>query len=234
MHLPGVATFVSALDGRAVTAAPEPGVRDSAVDQAFYEFVVPLQLYFGGYEVLHASAVRSRAGAVGFCAAAGTGKTTLAYGLSARGLALWADDALVLDVSRRPQALLLPFSTRLRPAAKRFFEGSRMSPRVDPPPHEEVVPLAALAVIKRVAVGEREVQIERLGGADAFHALVEHAYRLDLDADHARRRALIEGYLKIVASVPVFEIGFRPGFRLFPSVLARVGDWLDGELGDAA
>lgn len=234
MHLPGVATFVCPLDGPKSTATPEPGVSPPAVVEAFHRFVVPVQLYFAGYEVLHASAVRTREGTVGFCAEAGTGKTTLAYGLSTRGSPLWADDALALDVSQRPHALLLPFNPRLRPRAMRFFEASSFRPPLRSPAEQESVPVAALAVVKRVTGGTNAVRIERLSGGSAFHDLVRHAYRVDLKADYARRKTLIENYMKIVASVPVFEISFRPGFQRFPSVLDRVAEFLDAELGQAA
>jgi hypothetical protein len=227
IQLPGLATFTCS--GSRVVASAERSVSETAVAAAFQRSVVPLLLYFAGHEVLHASAVRSTRGVIGFCAEAGTGKSTLAYGLSTRGLPLWADDALALDVSGKLRALLLPFEPRLRDRTVRFFETSSLEPV--PPAEGCAAPLAALAVIKRMAGNSDVVQIERLKGGRAFDAVVRHAYRLDLKTDFTRRKRLIENYMKIIAAVPVFEIRFRPQFQHFPSVLAAVTELFDAELG---
>ena len=49
-----------------------------------------------GWEALHASAVLSPQGVVAFCAGSGTGKSTIARGLSERGYQLCADDAVAV------------------------------------------------------------------------------------------------------------------------------------------
>ena len=232
MLLPGVANFICPSGGPRVTATAEPGVSRGAVAEAFDRLVVPLLLYFAGHEVLHASAIQGENGVVGFCAEAGTGKSTLAYGLSTRGFRLFADDALAVDVSQQPRALLLPFGPRLRPKTRKFFETSSSLSSSDPPAERDR--LVALAVIKRIAAGGVAAQIEQLRGGRAFHEVVRHAYRLGLQHDYARRKTLIENYMRIVGSVPVFEISFRPGFQRFPSVLDRVAEFLDAELGQAA
>lgn len=234
MHLSSVATFICSLGERRVTATAEQGVSQTAVDEAFHLFVVPLLLYFAGCEVLHASAVQTTTGIVGFCAAAGTGKSTLAYGLSGRGFPLWADDALALDVSQKPRALLLGFNPRLRPPAAKFFETLSVRPRLKSPAQVEFPPLAALAVISRTVRGKDAIEIERLSGGGAFNEVVRHAYRLGLKTDYVRRKMLIENYMKIAASVPVFDIRFRPGFRRFPVILDRVSELLDDEFGQTA
>lgn len=231
IHLPGLATFICSGDGSRVVASVERRVSQTAVAAAFKRSVVPLLLYFAGHEVLHASAVRSPKGVIGFCAEAGTGKSTIACGLSTRGFPVWADDALALDVSGKLRALLLPFEPRLRDRTVRFFETSSLEPVSAV--GVEAAPLAALAVIKRIAGNADVVQIERLKGGRAFDAVVTHAYRLDLKTDFTRRKRLIENYMKIIASVPVFEIRFKPQFQHFPSVLAAVTELFDAEPGQA-
>jgi hypothetical protein len=231
MRMPGVASFTSSPGCARVTAEAEPGVSNAAVTRTFHKSVVPLLLYWAGHEVLHASAVGSAKGVVGFCAEGGTGKSTLAYGLSTRGFPFWADDALALDVRQQPRALLLPFDPGLRPRSARFFEASSSLPA--PPADGTSAPVAALALFKRVATGDNVVQIGQLTGGRAFDEVIRHAYRLGLRSDHERRRTLVGNYMKIVASVPVFEIAFRPGFSRFAPVLQAIAEWLDAEFSQA-
>jgi hypothetical protein len=232
MQMPGVATFACSHSECRVTAATEPGVSEAEVTQAFHKFVVPLLLYFQGHELLHASAVQGPNGIVGFCGEAGTGKSTLAYGLSTRGFALWADDALALELGNGPRAFVVPFALRLRPASLKFFEAS--SSRPVPPAEGGTAPVVGLATITQVAAEKDVARIERLTGGRAFHEVVRHSYRAGLRTDHGRRQTLVENYMKIVASVPVFEIAFQPGFERFAAVLDVVAEWLDAEFAQVA
>jgi hypothetical protein len=232
MQMPGVATFACSHGAGRVTAATEPGVSEVEVTEAFHKFVVPLLLYFEGHELIHASAVQGPNGIVGFCGEAGTGKSTLAYGLSTRGFALWADDALALELGNAPRAFVVPFAPRLRPATLKFFDAT--SSRPVPRAEGESAPVVGLAAIKRVTAEKEVARIERLNGGRAFDEVIRHAYRLGLGTDHARRRKLVENYMKIVASVPVFEIAFQPGFERFAAVLDVVAEWLDAEFAQAA
>jgi hypothetical protein len=171
-------------------------------------------------------------GVVGFCAGAGTGNATLADGLGARGFPLWADDTLALDMRRGLRAVLLPFDAWLDTPSLMFFESSLLGPVQLA--EGETAPLVGLAVVNRT-VGEKDVaRIKRLTGGRAFDEVVGHAYRLGLGTDHARRRTLVENYMEIVVSVPVFEIAFQPGFERFAAVLDVVAEWLDAEFAQAA
>ena len=229
LHVVGVAVFEWSRDQHRITAAAPPDVPRPSVTAAFHKNVVPLLHYFAGYEVLHASAVRSAAGIVGFCADAGTGKSTLAYGLGTRGFPQWADDALAIDLSReRPMALALPFESRLRSRAREFFHGATPFRASD-----AEAPLAALGLIVRAPLEDDVVRLEKLAGGRAFDEVVQHAYRLGLRTDHDRRRALIENYLRLVAVVPVYEIRFRPGFESLAAVVEIVGERLADEVGRA-
>src|SRR5205823_1705698 len=86
------------------------------VDDLFRTAVVPLALQVFGYEVLHASAVRTESGVSAFCGLSGTGKSTVAYGLSRRGYPLWADDAVVFSAvdEGTTHCFRIPFAFHLR------------------------------------------------------------------------------------------------------------------------
>src|SRR5919106_5320553 len=139
-----------------VNDAPEVEVwRDSILD-AYYRSVLPMALQAQGAEVLHASAVLTPRGVLALCARSGTGKSTLAYGLSRRGYPLRADDAVAFEnsgaqINVRP----LPFSIRLRPDAAAFFDQAHVPLSLALMPdsvtqvEERLTPLAALIVLER-------------------------------------------------------------------------------------
>jgi hypothetical protein len=73
----------------------------------FFAQVLPLVATLQGIELLHASGVVAGDRAYGFVAPSGTGKSTLAMNLVARGAQLLTDDVLALDTSR-PDILAYP------------------------------------------------------------------------------------------------------------------------------
>jgi hypothetical protein len=117
MDWPGIARFSFDLQGHQVTAWPEAGVHLADIQRVHRRVVVPAAHQRLGHAVLHASAVRTPHGVVGFCGDAGAGKSTFAFALAARGFDHWADDTLVIDPAARPLAVPIPFDAALRPAS---------------------------------------------------------------------------------------------------------------------
>jgi hypothetical protein len=101
--LPGLACVISH-DGRRVDYAPLDSDPATRVHLLLHQ-VLPLAVSRTGRLVLHACAVETPAGAIAFLGESGAGKSTMAAALCARGFPLVADDALVVDVSRRPIAV---------------------------------------------------------------------------------------------------------------------------------
>ena len=212
MVLPGVGAYV--FDDRTVQAFPEDGAGESLVADGYRRTVLPMALQALGREVLHASAVRRPDGVVALCAISGSGKSTLAYGLSRRGHPLWADDAVVLEPTPEGfRTLPLPFTLRLLPASADYF-GTNGSGLEEP---AEDAPLAAVCVLARVDEGD-DVEIERLDSAEAFPAVLTHAYCFSLD-DEERKRRMVEAYMELAARVPVFRVRLRAGLERLPAIL---------------
>src|SRR5829696_6052636 len=155
MYLPGLASFCFGQDVEGVMALPHWPVREDLILDTYYRTVLPMALQVRGLEVLHASAVLTPRGVVALCAVSGTGKSTVAFGLSQRGWPLWADDAVVFETSESgARAIPLPFGTRLRPAAAAFFKKYTEQDIVVAPPRpylgeEQRVPLATLLILNR-------------------------------------------------------------------------------------
>jgi hypothetical protein len=223
MEWPGFASFCFNPAEPTVTAFVQAGVSRHDVDDVWRRSVLPLVLVTRGLEALHASASAGRDGVVAFCATSGTGKSTLAFALRARGFGQWSDDAVVFDVAtgRAVSAIPLPYSSRLDAAASQYVT-------IRPPAHGietgHPAPLAGICVISRLAVdSDRDIEVNRLEGSAALLAVLPHAHVFD-QADLDRTRRMVDAFLSLVDRVPVFDVRFRPGPDAWPAVLDRLAE----------
>ena len=219
IYFPGLARFDFRPPSCRVRVTSSRLTPEELVFDLFRSTVRPLVLQIVGFEALHASAVRYRQGVLAFCGASGTGKSTVAYGLSQRDWAHWSDDAIVFDAeeSTYVRCFQLPYTVRLRDPTRDFFaaidggvapveDGNEDRPRA----------LAAVTVLERQTVGRHE--IKRLEPAEALLAVLPHAFRFTL-ADQVRMRRTIESYIDLVTRVPVLLARFTPGFARLPAFL---------------
>jgi hypothetical protein len=200
--------------GGVEAVAPED-VATEKIRDAHRRLVLPLALQVLGQEVLHASAVAVEAGAVAFCGSSGTGKSTVAYSLARRGHPPCADDAAAIEFGRRwPELIPLPFALKLRPDSAAYY-GEDAGPLEVQNPLERR-PLAAICVLHREEKGNA---VRRLDRAEAFPAVLAHAYSFGLD-DESRRRRMMDHYLRLASEVPVFRVDLA-------SDLSTLDDTLD-------
>jgi hypothetical protein len=234
IDIPGVASFGFAIPTEFVTAIPHPPARPGLIRVTYERSVLPLVLQAGGAEVLHASAVYMRDGVVALCGSSGVGKSTTAMALGRRGHPLWADDVVALDMTgRHPEVMPLSFELRLRTeAASLFGEKPGAIQRLCPSgprgngAEPESARLLALCVLSRA--DEREsIVVERLGAA-AVPALLTHAYCFSLQQPVFKRR-MVQHYLELAASIPVFVIHFRPGLERLSAVADVIEQVAGGE-----
>lgn len=227
LHLPGLASFCFTDTEEEVRAIPQLPLQDDLLYDIYFRSVLPLVFQSRGTEVLHASAVHTSRGIVALCAVSGTGKSTIAVGLSQRGYQVWADDAVALVTARDcVMALPFPFTLRLRPGTATFFASRYgLSSEVAHMPtgeeERESQPLVALFIIDRVQEGSDEpavVEILRLSPARAFPAVLIHAYCFNL-RDNQRKQRMIRQYLDLVARVPTYTVRFRTGLEHLAVIL---------------
>ena len=220
-HFPGTASFRFLADQGNVLALAEANVSPGNVEDTYLRAVLPLVLQLRGHEVLHASAVSSARGLVVLCGASGTGKSTTAHGLSRRGYPVWADDALVLDIQGDDtKASQVPFRLRLHADAAIFFRGDAED-RTTPATTPSRSSLVAVVILDRREGSVPLVRITRLEPTDAFLGLLPHAYYFGL-SDPARKASMLDRYLRLASSVPVFEVRYRPGLGDIQAVLDEV------------
>lgn len=207
VHVPRLGAFSFARDDDDITAMPEPDADPDLVEDAYRRMVMPLALQARGHEVLHASAVRTKAGVVALCAVSGTGKSTIACALSRRGHLLWADDAVCFDPKEAAvEARPLPFTLRLRPASAALFVDEAATGELRSPAERER--LARVFVLARTDTGGP--RIERLAAADAFREVLTHGYCFSMH-DRARNEAMVRNYLELVDRVPTYRVTFSEG-----------------------
>jgi hypothetical protein len=221
MEWPDFATFRFHPAQTSVTAFVQAGISREAVDDVWRRGVLPLVLVTRGLEGLHASAVAGPRGIVALCATSGTGKSTLAYALRARGFQQWADDAVVFDpaTASTPHAIPLPYSSRIDFNASQYV---RVMPEATGGGVVASAALAGICVLSRLpADDDRDVTLSRLSGSEALLAVLPHAHVFD-QADLDRTRRMVDAFLSLVDRVPVHAVQFRPGPEAWPAVLDRV------------
>lgn len=218
----GVAMFHYSTATGQVVAVPRSAIEDGRVRAMYQRVVLPFLLQALGYEMLHASAVRTERGVVAFCGESGAGKSTIATGLRRRGYPVWADDALLLEVGARICAIALPFVVRLRRESAEFFGLAGDGSSCDLSGIErDPVDLAAICVLKRrTGSGDSEATGCRRGTA-ALTAVLAHACAFNL-ADLDRKRRMVAQYLAVAAQVPVFKVSVEAGLDRLPGLLDQL------------
>jgi serine kinase of HPr protein (carbohydrate metabolism regulator) len=221
VRFPGIATFAFAAGAREIRVAAAPATTHDTVEDLFHTAVLPLALQASGHEALHASACEFESGVVAFCGFSGTGKTTVAAGLSARGHRLWADDVVAFSLSARPDVVVLPLphSTNLRPDARAFLGVVEADPAARPTDMR----LAAVVALERAGEGP---SLSRLALDAALTALLPHAFCFL--AEPGRRERTSAAYLELASLVPVLELRLPAGFDRFHETL----DLLESHLHD--
>ncbi len=230
VDLPDLASFSYERGDGHVRAIPRRPLSARFILETYHHCVLPLILPALGTEVLHASAVAGRAGVVALCGTSGTGKSTLAVALARRGYAIWADDAVAMNVTgAEPTAVPLPFTVRLRADAVRFVDavGAVTPSAAAPSAYTEPAPLAALCMLRRSPELTASVVTARLAAAAACREALAHAYCFSVK-DAAQKRRTVENYLTLTARVPAYEIRFRPGLEHLPAVLDAIRAVVEG------
>jgi len=223
IDLPGLASFFFRRDAEVVQAVPYPPARPTIIADTYRHSVLPVVLQALGSEVLHASAVLTRRGVVAFGAVSGAGKSTVAFGLGRRGYAIWADDALAMETTAAPpRCFPLPFEIRLRPAAVSFFDNGSTAVSIagrdgQRQPGQRPA-LAAICILGRATGLGDGVSVERLPPSAAFSAVLPHAYCFSLH-DPDRKQQMMQHYLDLISSVPVFQIRFEAHLDRLPALL---------------
>jgi hypothetical protein len=227
LSVPEVGDFRFRPGSDVVTAYPEQRASPEDVRDAYEGSVLPIAAQVVlGRQSIHASAVAGRDGrVVAFCGFSEAGKTTIAAGLTRRGCALWADDALAFEVrSKRLTALRLPFQPNLREQSAAYFDSSTEDAKAHAHGHPQgwtEAPLTAFCVLERLDETPESYLIERLSPSEAFAALLAQSLRFKPQAREEKRR-MMRDYMEAIAQLPVFRVRYRSGFETFGPLIDEI------------
>lgn len=141
-----------------------------------------------GYYPIHASAVAAGGKVFAFTGHGGAGKSTLVAELGRRGLPMFCDDTLILDISDPEKILCLPGHKRLKlwPEALKLTGavqqeeiGSDYGKYFAAPPGGSVAQILPLAELCFLEVGE-PMRFEPIVGGDRVSRLIDDHYTADL------------------------------------------------------
>jgi hypothetical protein len=186
----GAGTFAIPRGQSCIEADPEPGADEAAVEEALLGPALALSFARRGVFVLHASAVVTGKGVIGFLGESGAGKSTLARLVvkSGEGVALAADDLLAIG----PQPAALPHYPQLKLDAATMAAIRDLAPSY---------PLRALCVLEP-APPTTEVGGEALPSGSAAAELLRHTiagslFAEDLLTEHLGFAAGIAGRVPV-------------------------------------
>lgn len=233
LEVPDVATFHLPPGSASLTAIPEESVDSGAVLDAYYGTALPLVVQATrGLEVLHGSGVlvQSRGFVVAFCGTSESGKSTVAYGLAARGYRHWADDAVAFQVDgpHSVTTIGLPFTVKLRETSSEYFRGYSDALEVVEEFEWKPSRLGAIFLLEPLDEGasEESVVLEQLAPGEAVRRLLPNAFRFH-PQPRERRRGTMRSYLDLVASVPIVSVRFPHDLHHFPNLLDQLERWMN-------
>lgn len=245
-HGPWGAVFESSCGSRAwLSAGPAgapvvlhiaraPGTPTDVFNHSVLHSFLPLALTNLGHMILHAACVVCGGRAFIFAGASCMGKSTLAAGFAARGLAVYADDVVRVAVGRQngahawpsyPGARLRSNSFLLDAEQRRGSEASNGLPRFRvhtgrfAPAPSEGVPVAAVFFLGRSR--RAAPQLERLTPIQALMPWVDASFLLSLPRPE-RSRETFTRVTNFVTRVPAWRLTYKRSSRHFDALLDQL------------
>jgi hypothetical protein len=222
---PGVGEFIFEPTSPFVRVRLASGASRHLIDDVFHRSLRAIILQSQGFEALHASGVLVNGSVIALTGRRHSGKSTLAYAMGQAGFGAFADDSVVLRCDAEGIAAhAMSFTPRLRPEARAHFGETAAGARHTSAPVS--APLGAIILLRQTEEHDATSMLRRLPGPEALTAVLPHAYTFDIE-DPAERRRLVEHYLGMVATVPVFELIYRPDFGRLRELITAVTSVLE-------
>ena len=226
--------FVISLEGREIRCYPTAAVDQQWVTSALYGIVLSFALHLMAASNLHASAVALPSGAIGFLAAPGTGKSSLAALFSAQGYPFLTDDVLTVQ-EQSSHFIALPgfpytsLSARtlqwlgLPQPQSALTRGDKTRIAIDETWAsfcEEPLPLRALFILNRAATNQ-SVTLEPLPQTEALRELLENTTSLALlPARYIEQHMAF--LLRMTSAVPTWRLSYSSGLEHLREVADQI------------
>lgn len=225
--------------GEGVTVCRPSGVPESDAALFINGSVYGAIAWINGFVPLHAAAVVYRGGVHAFTAHSGHGKSTLAAALGQRGMALFADDVLVLDLSDPDDIVCLPGHKQMKLwddalSLIGVSRGAAVRRQINKyyvvPPSgaaNEPLPLARLTFLQSQARNPESPVV--LKGAERMTYLLSAFYRRHFCAAIIEHRSVFSALARIGTTIPMtlfdrpFEKSrFAEGVDLIAASIAKI------------
>lgn len=240
-HFPDLADFHAVTNSRSeslnITGYAPPGLPPETIRHLLLDQVLPTILGRFGRKALHASAVAQQAGVLAFLGASGRGKSSLAAAFARSGWRQMSDDCLILrqkqegifasvayqGVRLMPDAIeTLAVSDEPRLAVAHYSTKQRLPGWPPPATDSASLPLRFLFVLNDPEQEPaEEIRLERMSARDAFLALREGIFTMDVD--DAIEAAFEFRLLSQTANqVRAFRLAYPRNWALLPRVLDHI------------
>lgn len=221
MHWPGLATFRFNSDNNQILVIEEKHLAREFINDLFWRNVLPFVLQAQGWEAIHASAIKTPQGVVAFCAASGTGKSTIAYGLHQRGYPLWSDDSLIFNPSLDSiVAYPVQFHLRLLADTRLYFgveHGQNNENHKQQIQHQRMTinepgKLSTIFILERIPEhsSPQTPQVTRCSTTQSIQYLLKNAFSFSL-YQKTEKKKLVSNYLELTARVPTYLLHLTQG-----------------------
>ena len=227
--------------GKEIIVEPTPGVDGQEIRIALLGMVLSAAVQQRGFLALHASAVAMNGDAVAFLGGKGSGKSTIAAALYARGYALVADDLVVVDVSGKESPMVFPGFPQLKlfpeAAVASLGDDPEKLPRLTPGYEKRVrpaaegfsqrpIPLRRMYVLSRGSAPE----IAPLAPLEALITLIGHSYVARVFKGTLQGEAASSHFLQcanVINRVPLYSLRRQPSLAALPDIARMVEEDLN-------
>jgi hypothetical protein len=232
----GKGDFHIGKDGRSVSCDVNSELGRGWLTANLYGLVLAFALHLKGVRNLHASAVVLPSGAVGFLAAPGSGKSSLAAALATRGYPFLTDDLLAMteDSGKFCAHPGFPFTSLSAASVSALGDGVPAATPMLPLGeksrvaindhwaefHPAPAPLSALFILRRGAA-EEAIRLERLPRDEAIRLLLDNTIGLPI-LPAETLQAQMAFLARLTASVPVWLLSYPTGFQHTPRTIQKI------------
>lgn len=211
--------------GKGVLYSRPKSVSDSEVKLFLNGTVYGAIAWLNGLLPLHSSAVTLNDKVHAFVGDTGAGKSTLAAALSARGLPLFADDVLILDMNSSAQIMAIPGHKQLK-LWKDAIELTKLSPNepvrnniekyfVDPPMTNQLHPMSIAGLHFLGDKAQATPQLSVVDGVERFNLVRSVFYRPEFCIALTQKKDLFIRISRILHEIPMFRFDRSKNTALF-------------------
>lgn len=229
----GVGEFVIDDGGRRISATLEPNASQIDVEHILTGPALTMALQLQGRFILHAACFEYQGGLFAISAPHAYGKSTLAASFLAAGLTVYSDDVLPLSThdgyvyGRQGQPWIKLWDETLAELGgeaeqyTRVLEGydKRVIPALDPTDTE--MPLRGLFLLQPHLRPDSEIEVDRIGGAQAAIAILANVHSPEI-IEGSLARTYFDFATELAQTVPVHTISYERTFANLPKVRDRL------------